>query len=56
MSRATQQEIDWAISRMRHILEIWDTKLEEVDKGYILRRIRDREPKLFYAIAQEKQP
>jgi hypothetical protein len=50
----TKREVDWAISRMRRILEIWDRKLEAPEKKFILRRIRDRESALFYSIAQEK--
>lgn len=49
----TQQSVAWAISRMRRILTIWETKLHRVDKEYILRRIRDNEPDVFYKIAQE---
>lgn len=43
----------WAISRMRRLFAIWDWKLDLVDKEYCLRRIRDKEPAIFYRIAQE---
>lgn len=48
------QQLDWAISRMRRICEIWERKLDDADKQYILRRIRDKEPLLFYRIAREE--
>jgi hypothetical protein len=44
---------EWVISRVRRIFEFWDRGLEECDKAYCLRRIRDKEPKLFYKIARE---
>jgi hypothetical protein len=46
--------VDWAISRMRRLFEIWDSKLAWCDKAYCLRRIRDREPALFYSVANER--
>lgn len=51
---STTQEVNWAISRMRRLFAIWDNKLHIADKAYCLRRIRDKEPALFYRIAQEK--
>lgn len=48
------QRIDWAISRMRRILEIWRGMLDDADKRFILRSIRDEEPDLFREIFQEK--
>jgi len=53
--KEVSRRIDWAISRMRRLFQIWDGKLDVVDKNYVLRRIRDKEPALFYAIAQESR-
>ena len=47
--------IRWAISRMRKLFRIWDFGLDRVDKEYCLRRIRDKEPDLFYGIAGEQR-
>ncbi len=49
-----KQSVDWAISRMRRILEIWDGKLGDAEKRFILRRIRDEEPQLYCEIYAEK--
>jgi hypothetical protein len=45
----------WAISRMRRLFELWDRRLDQIDKEYVLRRIRDKEPWIFYKIAQENR-
>ena len=50
----TDQEANWAISRMKRIMMIWDSLLTMIDKEYILRRIRDKEPGLFYRIGGER--
>lgn len=47
--------IRWAIAAMRRLFVIWDTRLDWFDKQYCLRRIRDKEPQLFYGIADEKR-
>ncbi len=47
--------IRWAIAGMRRLFVIWDKRLDWFDKAYCLRRIRDKEPSLFYAIADEKR-
>ena len=47
-------QISRAISRLRKLCELWDMRLDHVDKEYVLRRIRDREPEMFYRIAQER--
>lgn len=52
---ANKMQIRWAISRLRKICVLWDTRLDHIDKEYILRRIRDREPAIFYRIAQERE-
>jgi hypothetical protein len=36
------REIEWAITRMRRLFELWDSKLDLDDKAYCLRRIRDK--------------
>lgn len=43
----------WAISRMRRLFVIWDRGLDNSDKEFVLRRIRDKEPAIFWKIAQE---
>jgi|HubBroStandDraft_5_1064220.scaffolds.fasta_scaffold1347968_2 hypothetical protein len=48
------KRLDWAISRMQNLFAIWDEKLDRIDKEFCLRRIRDREPDLFWKIADEK--
>jgi hypothetical protein len=48
-----QLEILWAISRLRRLFAIWDRGLDRIDKEYALRRIRDKEPAIFWKIAQE---
>ena len=45
---------DWMISRVRRIFEFWDRGLDLPAKAYCLRRIRDKEPLLFYSIARER--
>lgn len=54
MTKLEKLRIRWAISRMGRIVKIWEWGLDTVDKAYLLRRIRDKEPALFYAIAQER--
>ena len=51
----TNQQFLWAISRVRRLFSIWDHKLDQADKEYCLRRIRDKEPTIFWKIAQENQ-
>jgi len=46
----------WAVTRLRRMFELWDEKLDRIDKEYALRRIRDKEPNLFYKISQEPRP
>ena len=46
--------IRWAITRLRRLFAIWDSGLDRIDKEYCLRRIRDKEPAIFYKIAQEE--
>lgn len=48
-----QQQMLWAIARMGNLFRIWDSKLDRADKEYCLRRIRDKEPKLFWSIVRE---
>ena len=50
----TNQQVAWALSRLRRLFAIWDAKLDRIDKEYCLRRIRDNEPTLFYGIAEER--
>jgi hypothetical protein len=47
-------QIKWAITRLRRLFALWDWKLDRIDKEYCLRRIRDKEPELFYGIARER--
>jgi len=49
------QRIRWAITRLRRLFELWDRFMDVPDKEYCLRRIRDKEPMLFYAIASERR-
>jgi len=44
----------WAISRLARFVMLWDHKLDRIDKEYCLRRIRDKEPDLFWEIARER--
>jgi hypothetical protein len=48
------REMLWAISRMRRLFAIWDAKLDRIDKEYVLRRIRDKEPDVFWMVASER--
>lgn len=54
MMKMKMLRIRWAITRLRRIFQLWDRKLDRVDKSYVLRRIRDKEPELFYQIANER--
>ena len=47
------RRVYWAIARMRSLFAIWDGNLDRIDKEFCLRRIRDKEPALFWKIAQE---
>jgi len=50
----TKQETSWALSRMRRIVTIWETGLTQIDKEYILRRIRDKDAYVFNKVAAER--
>lgn len=47
-------EIRRAISRLQELFSVWDRDLDRIDKEYVLRRIRDKEPELFCGIANER--
>ena len=49
------QRFSWLISRVRRLFLLWDYGLESPEKNYVLRRIRDKEPELFYGIANERK-
>lgn len=49
-----KKRLDVAIRRMTQLFQIWDRKLDRVDKEFCLRRIRDKEPDVFHKIADEK--
>jgi hypothetical protein len=51
----TPHQIKAAISRLRRLFVLWDGKLDDVDKEFALRRIRDEEPEIFYKIAAESR-
>lgn len=50
----TKNRFDWIIARIRQIFYFWDKGLNRCDKAYCLRRIRDKEPELFFEIANER--
>lgn len=45
---------DQLVRNLRTLFKIWDYRLDQADKAYCLRRIRDKEPELFWKIAKEE--
>lgn len=46
------RKVNWSIQRMRRIMLIW-TNLDHADKCFLLSYWRDKEPELFYEIANQ---